>query len=469
MNLEKVKKLNLPAGPGSYQYYNKAGKIIYIGKAANLRARVLSYWRSGAEHTPAKKQMVGKIAKIKWIKTDSETEALLLEANLVKKYQPEYNVLLRDDKRYAYLKISAEEEWPRVFLTRLIEKQGKYFGPFPSAEAAREVLKIIRAVWPFRSCDSLPKKACLYYRIGKCPGMCQYPTDRQEYLKTLGEIEKFLQGKRKEIEKNLKLEIKNLEDKEEGEEKNYRLKILKYRLFNLKKVLENSRPLSVGEKYAADVVELAKILSLPKIPRRIEGYDISNLFGQDAVGSMVVFSGGEPDKSQYRKFKIHGAAGRDTPRFRDGTTPLNKGDFATLEKKSPLSRGVPIPPRRERRGVPKGDDTMMLKEILERRFNNAWPKPDLIIIDGGKGQLNAGLSILKKFKLDIPILAVSKGLGLRSAHAPDKIFFPEMKTPLVLPIASPALHIIKRVRDEAHRFAIGFHRARRMKKAFSGG
>jgi excinuclease ABC subunit C len=508
MNLEQVKKLNIPTTPGSYQYYDKTGKVIYIGKAANLRSRVLSYWRTGTDHTPAKEQMVPRITKIKWIETDTEIEALLLEANLVKKFQPYYNVLLRDDKRYAYIKISTEEEWPRVFFTREIEKSGRYFGPFTSSESVREVLKIIRHIWRFRSCATLPKKACLYYRIGQCPGMCEHAVDHKEYLKTIGEISKFLEGKRKDIEKNLKLEIRNLENELvkksnnstspstplktshltnslrtqthpglpayrtgrrtplQGGELENKLRFLQFRLLNLKKVLENSRVLSVGDKYAADVVELAKTLSLPKVPQRIEGYDISNLFGQEAVGSMVVFKNGEPDKSQYRKFKIREienpppSTGLRAGRPRGASTPPRRGIYTT----TPLSFNK------------KSGDTGMLKEVLERRFNNDWPYPDLIIIDGGKGQLNACLSILKKLqgelrskrgcpgaKLDIPILAVSKGEGLRSAHAPDKIFFPGMKTPLVLPLASPALHIVKRVRDEAHRFAIGFHRQRRSK------
>ncbi|MDD4902637.1 MAG: excinuclease ABC subunit UvrC [Patescibacteria group bacterium] len=489
MNLEKVKKLNIPTGPGSYQYYDQSGKIIYIGKAANLRARVLSYWHESAEHTPAKELMVKKIAKIKWVETDTEIEALLLEANLVKKYQPRYNIDLKDDKRHSYIKISLEDQWPRVFLTREIAKQGKYFGPFLSAESVKEVLKIIRYIWPFRSCATMPKRACLYYRIGKCPGMCEFKVSREEYLKNIGEIEKFLAGKKKEVEKNLEFGIWNLErEKRSGEEEN-KLNILKYRLFNLKKVLENSRILTVGEKYAADVIELAKTLKLPKIPQRIEGYDISNIFGREAVGSMVVFAAGEPDKNEYRKFTIRGNADQNTPRPRGAATPLNRGDFATKQfipllpapqSEAMRGRGVPSPARR---GVLKSDDTAMLKEVLERRFHNrptpenggaGWPLPDLIIIDGGKGQLNAGLAILKKIqgelrskrgcpgaKLDIPIIAISKGEGLRSAHAPDKIFFPGMKTPLVLPLASPSLHIIKRVRDEAHRFAIGFHRQRR--------
>ena len=192
----------------------------------------------------------------------------------------------------------------------------------------------------------------------------------------------------------------------------------------MKKVLAHANIISVSEKYASDVVELAKIFNLPKIPEKIEGYDISNIYGKYAVGSMVVFKGGEPDKSGYKKFKIK------------------------------LSVGA--------------DDVGMLKEILERRLKHSgdeekWKLPDLIILDGAKGQLNAITKLFKKEKLNIPLLAISKGKGLRSAAAPDKIFFPGEKKALVLPLASPALHIIKRVRDEAHRFAIKYHRELRAK------
>jgi excinuclease ABC subunit C len=430
MNLAQVKKLNIPAGPGSYQYYDQAGKIIYIGKAANLRSRVLSYWRPSADHTPAKEKMVTEIAKIKWLETDTEIEALLLEANLVKKYQPEYNVLLRDDKRYSYIKVSTEEKWPRVFVTREIEKSGRYFGPFTSTGAARETVKILRKIWPFYIYPYSENTKSVSSRMNRYMGIYEYPTDNGEYLKNISEIIKFLAGKKKSVEKDIQLQIKNYKlkisqstDEEEKKLLGDKLHQETFRLLNLKQVLAHANLLSVGEKYAADVIELAKTLSLPKAPERIEGYDISNTFGHESVGSMVVFKGGEPEKSQYRKFKIRGITG----------------------------------------AASRGDDTGMLKEVLERRFHNDWPLPDLMIIDGGKGQLNACLAILKKLKLEIPIIAISKGEGLRSAHAPDKIFFPGAKTALQLPLASPALHIIKRVRDEAHRFAITFHRQRRSK------
>lgn len=413
MNLYDIKKLNIPSSPGSYQFYNSKGEIIYIGKAANLKSRVLSYWQKSANHTPAKNKMLKEIKKIKLIKTDSEIEALLLEANLIKKYQPYYNVLLRDDKRFLYIKISLADEIPGVFLTRTVDKSGKYFGPFTSSQAAKETIRALRKIFPYCNMKKMQKRPCFYYQVGRCLGVCANKINRQEYLKlVIKPLILFLEGKKKNVVKNLETRIKKIEKSHcENEE----LIKLKYELKNIKYVLENSRVLSVGEKYANDVLELTKILNLPKIPKRIEGYDIANIFGKNAVGSMVVFSDGEVDKNQYRKFKIKVGQGQ-------------------------------------------ANDVGMLKEILERRFNNDWLLPDLIIVDGGKAQLNAAGQVIKKRGLKIPLIAISKGEGLRSALAADKLFFPGEKKPLVLPLASPALHLIKRVRDEAHRFAIGYHK-----------
>jgi len=424
MNLTEIKKINIPASPGSYQFYSKKGEIIYIGKAANLRSRVLSYWLKSANHTPAKYSMLKRIVKIKWIETESEIEALLLESNLVKKYQPYYNVLLRDDKRFSYIKISLADEIPGVFLTRTVDKTGKYFGPFISSLAARETIKVIRKIWPYCNMKKTQKRACFYYQIGRCLGVCAGKVTKDEYSKqVIKPIILFLQGKKNKIIKNYELRIKNLENKNRVGADDAILNKLRFEMNNMKHVLANSRVLSVGEKYANDVVELSKILRLPKISERIEGYDIANIFGKEAVGSMIVFNGGEPDKTEYRKFRI-------------------------------------------KIGQGQANDVGMLREILERRFNNNWPLPDLIIVDGAKAQLNAALRVLKQRKLEIPPVAISKGAGLRSAQAPDKLFFPGQTKPLELPLASPALHLIKRVRDEAHRFAIGYHRNLRSRAKF---
>jgi len=434
MNLEKIKQKNIPKTPGSYQFFNKDGKIIYIGKAANLSNRIFSYWQKNTQHTPAKKKMILEIKKIEWTETETEIEAFLLESNLIKKFQPYYNISLRDDKRFAYLKISLEDEIPGIFITRKIDKQGKYFGPFTSVNSLREVLKIIRKIWPYCTERKFKKKLCFSAQVGRCSGVCAGKQELFEYKnKNIKSIILFLEGKKRQIIKNYELRIKNLEKELQNISKldNVRpleleneLQKLKYQLINMKKVLAHANIISVTDKYASDVVELAKVFNLKKIPERIEAYDISNIYGKYAVGSMVVFRGGEEDKKEYRKFKIK----------------LNEG----------------------------ADDVGMLKEVLERRLdhkkdNKKWSLPDLIVLDGGRGQLNAINKVLKKRKLDIPLLAISKGRGLRSAIAPDKIFFPEGIGALVLPLASPALHILKRVRDEAHRFAIKYHRELRAK------
>ncbi|KKS33977.1 MAG: Excinuclease ABC C subunit domain protein [Parcubacteria group bacterium GW2011_GWC2_42_12] len=467
MTLENIKQLNIPTTPGCYQFYNGKGEIIYIGKAANLQNRVFSYWQKSASHTPAKNKMLTEIKKITWVVVDSEIEALLLEANLIKKYQPYYNVLLRDDKRFAYIKISTDDEIPGVFITRQIDKSGKYFGPFISSLAARETIRAIRKVWPYCNTRKAQTRPCFYYQIGRCLGICAGRITRQEYLEqVIKPLSMFLEGKKGKIIKKLEVRIKKLEQ-EEGI-RNYELGSreeelvkLKFELKNMKQVLENAKVLSLGEKYANDVVEMAKVLSLPKIPVRIEGYDIANIFGREAVGAMIVFKAGEPDKDEYRKFKIKIGQGEANDsgmlkevlerRFKHGFTPLKKGGKGGLKEVADakfVKDKIPLAP--------------FVKGGKEQR----WPLPDLIIVDGGKAQLNAVSRVLKKRKLGIPLIAISKGLGLRSSGAPDRLFFPGQTKPLELPLASPALHLIKRVRDEAHRFAIGYHRKLRSRAKF---
>jgi excinuclease ABC subunit C len=485
MNRETIKKLGLPESPGSYQFLDKAGKIIYIGKAVNLKNRVLSYWQAGANLTPAKQQLITKVERVKWITTDSEIEALLLEANLVKKHQPYYNVDLRDDKRFIYINVSLEDEVPGVFATRTLTKSGKYFGPFVSTQAVRETLKALRRIWPYCTQRKVGKTPCFYYQIGRCLGVCGGKISVTQYKRqVIKPIIEFLSGRKERVVKSYELRVARCERKQvknkltAGEAEI--LSQLKWQLLNIKQVLANARVLSVGEKYAADVVELAKVLGLPKVPQRIEGYDLSNIFGQEAVGSMVVFANGEPDKNEYRKFKI---SNFQFPISKQIPNP----NFQTNSKFQILNSF-------------KHGDVQMLEEVLTRRFNNDWPLPDLIVVDGGKAQLNTALKVLKKNKLDILAIAISKGLAseiptegwgasrisramaneiptegwgasrisrarsLRSAGAPDKIFFPNQASALQLPLNSPALHLIKRVRDEAHRFAIGYHRKLRSKR-----
>jgi len=431
MNIVEVKKINIPQKPGSYQFLNKDGEIIYIGKAVNLYFRVLSYWRKSAGHSAAKYAMLKQIYKIKWIETDSEIEALLLEANLIKKHQPNFNVSLRDDKRYVYIKISIEDEFPRIFVTRKLDRRGRYFGPFVSTESVRETLKTLRKVWPFRACAHLPKRACLYFHLGKCSAPCENRIEKKEYNKMVCDVTLFLEGRKKKVLidiskeiKNIELKIKNKKIEQSELERLEKMKNnLKFRFLNINKVLSEANVLGKVDKYASDVIELAKVLNLSRVPNRIEGYDISGAYGKHLVSSMVVFEGGEPNKSEYKKFKI----------------------------KDQNLRA----------------DVWMLNEVLNRRFKHSldvsqekdiWPLPDLLIIDGARAQLNVISKILKKNNLDIPAIAISKGASLRSARARDKIYFPGESKPLELSLHSPALHLIKRVRDESHRFAIAYYK-----------
>jgi len=474
LNIEKVKKLNIPKTPGSYQYFNKKGEILYVGKAVDLKSRVLSYWRESTNHTPAKRAMMKEIAEIKWIEVDTEIEALLLEANLIKKHQPPFNIDMRDDKRHQYIKVSTEEEFPRVYSTRTLDKAGTYFGPFVSGIAVKEVLKVIRRIWPYRSCARLPKKVCLYHRIGKCLGMCEYPETKSEYDKIVSQIVLFLQGNKNIILKDKEKEIKSLEsaqstfgavDESLTRDSKYELnakkiEFLKFEVMNIRKVLEHTEIINLIDKYATDVIELAKVLALPKIPERIEGFDISNIFGRDAVGSMVVFRDGEPDKNEYRKFKIKLSEGQasDTFMLKEILDRRLKRSVPETDTSKKISPKIGEYPPVHRIG---GKEEACLSAD---RGVKMWALPDLIIIDGGKGQLNVAVKLLKKYDLDIPVIAVSKGSGLRGANAPDKIFFPGEKEALKLSLASPALHIVKRVRDEAHRFAIKYHRELRKRR-----
>ncbi len=425
LSKEKIKKMPIPQKPGCYQFLNPKGEIIYIGKAANLFQRLNGWWAKSANLTPAKRKMLKEVKAIKWTTTDSEIEAFLLEANLIKKHQPFYNVAGRDDKRYVYIHIS-EDEIPGPFLVRSTDAPGQYFGPLTSAAAARETLRALRKIWPYCLKKKKQKKPCFYCQLNLCPGVCVGQISRQEYLSQyLKPLALFLAGRKKKLLTDFKKTEKKLRQQNqlEAAEK------IKQTIANLEKVLAHTKILTIAEKYAADSEELSKLLKLPRPAQRIEGYDVSNLFGQWAVGSMVVFAGGEPAKSLYRRFKIKTAA---------------KNDLA------------------------------MLKEVLSRRLkyltakakktdNSLIQPPDLIVLDGGRAQLQTAQKLLAKYNLKIPTIALAKDKGLRSARARDKIFLTGRSSALVLPLASPALHLIKRVRDEAHRFALAYHRQRRKK------
>ncbi len=446
MTSAEMKKINIPDGPGCYLFLDNRKNIIYVGKAASLKKRVLSYWQKGSALSPAKSKMMNEVGGIDIINTDSEIEAFLLEANLIKKHKPYYNILLRDDKRHVYIKISTEDEIPGVFITRKIDKSGKYFGPFISSIAVRETIKAIRRIWPFCTVRRRQDKPCFYYQIGRCAGICGGIIGREEYgRRVIKPIELFLDGKKSMVLKRMEADSAKY-DKMGDTEKSV---LIKKSLMKMRNVLDHSRILSLADKYSSDVIELSKLLGLPRVPARIEGYDISETFGSEAVGSMAVFVDGEPEKSSYRRFRIrdNGLERGDINKLKEVLMRRFKRSKVTLTGKDKKST------RR----------TMIKAQV---RGSDGWPQPDLLVIDGGKQQLNAAISVLNKYKQEIPVIAISKGDGLRSSRARDKLYFQGSKTPLELPLASPALHVIKRVRDEAHRFAIGYHRKLRSKRTF---
>jgi len=392
--LTKIKRF--PDSPGVYIMCEKNRRPLYIGKASSLKRRVLSYFQRPQETRLEK--MLTQISSIETKKTDSVIEALFLENGLIKKYKPKYNVKLKDDKTFLGIFIT-KEDWPRIFPARLTQKlpKGEFYGPFPSAGQVREALQIIRKIFPFRvSCTPLSGKACFEYHLGQCPGVCAGKVEKKDYQKTIRQIKLFLRGKKKniikELEKEMKLAAKNTDFEKAAK--------IRDRIFALKHIQDVALIQEEDLRHPED------------IPARIEAYDISNISGAFAVGSMVVFTEGLVDKNQYRKFKIQ----------------ISEG----------WGRGR--------------DDVAAMKEVLSRRLNHSeWPYPDLILIDGGKGQVNGAKEILKARRLDIPIIGIAKG--------------PERDKDELIGVENLSFDkkLLLRARDEAHRFAIEYYRLRHRK------
>jgi len=392
--ISKIKKF--PDSSGIYIMRDSNRRPLYIGKASSIKRRVLSYFQRPQE--TRLEQMLAQVRIIETKKTDSVIEALFLENDLIKKYKPKYNVKLKDDKTFLGIFIT-KEDWPRIFPARITQKlpKGEFYGPFPSANQVREALQIIRKIFPFRvSCQPLSGKACFEYHLGQCPGVCAGKVEIKDYQKTIHQIKLFLRGKKKsvikEIEKDMKTAAKNMDFEKAAK--------LRDKIFALRHIQDVALIQEEDLRHPED------------IPARIEAYDISNISGAFAVGSMVVFREGLVDKSQYRKFKIQISAG--------------------------WGRGP--------------DDVAALKEVLSRRLNHAeWPMPDLIIIDGGKGQVNGANEILKARRLNIPVIGIAKG--------PDR----DKDELIGVENLSFDKKLLLRVRDEAHRFAIEYYRLRHRK------
>ncbi len=539
----------LPAKPGVYLFKDSHSKVIYVGKATSLRHRVGSYFSPGTNLSPKLQRLLAEINDFETIVTDSEHEALVLECNLIKKYRPSYNVRLKDDKTFPYLKIDIKSDWPSIRITRRFHKNSdRYFGPFASAGSLRQTLRLIKRLFPFRSCNKTitgnDSKPCLEYHIKRCLGPCIGAVSKEDYATVIREIILFLEGKQELVIRDLKLKMQKASQQLQFEKatsfrdqiqaiesvieeqrssvtvmgnldaialaqtkdlayveiffirsdrligrdyilldgirdeepshimtsfiKQYYasapsippLILLQYpveetdiitqwlsklrgasvrlhvpqqgtkkQLIDL--VTENARhgltlyqaKQSKTIESALALEELKERLDLPRIPLRIEGYDISNIRGNLAVGSMAVFDKGTPKPTYYRRFKIRSVSGID--------------DYA------------------------------MIQEVLKRRFHryltadNRWSTiPDLILIDGGKGHLNAAMEVLKEVGVTaIPTASLAK--------EKEQVFIPGSPEPLDIPQTSAALYLLQRVRDEAHRFALGYHQKLRHKEGIA--
>lgn len=541
MNQQIRDKLSsLPASPGVYLMKDAAGKVLYVGKAISLRQRVRSYFQSAASPHALTKPMLRYIHDIDTILTASDVDALILENNLIKEHQPRYNIRLKDDKRYPYLKVTVNEPFPGLYITRQIENDGaKYFGPFVHTRATRQTIKQLTKVFPIRTCSlelkalGNPHRVCLDYHIQRCPGPCADLTTVEDYNQIVRNVRQFLSGDKATVLKDLTVKMQAAASaldfegaaKYRDQIENVKEAIAKQNLDNpsaenedvigIARVgdeacaqvlmirdgklierehyfLKNSSDSEVetltafvqqyyqdasfipkiillpdnidmpeaiqhwlSEKRGSGVtlyipqrgrkrqlvemaaknasiileqkeqhvvfksddnpalIELQELLGLPHPPIRIEAFDISNLGDRFPVASMVVMEDAEPAKSEYRRFKIRTVEGQN--------------DYA------------------------------MMQEVVSRRFRRAIDEnrfPDLILIDGGKGQLSAACEVLETLDLShLPII----GLAKRFEH----IFLPGRSAPIVLRRDNPTLHLIQRLRDEAHRFAITYHRKRR--------
>lgn len=406
-----------------YELLSGTGEILYVGKAKDLKNRVSSYFSSPQMLLGKTRVLVSQVKKIRTTLVESELESLLLEAALIKKHQPKYNIRLTDGKMYPLIRITTHAEYPAVLTARRPDDSNSdYFGPYPSAGEMRRALKVLRKIFPYQSVANHAKKICLYHHLGLCPCPPTFTTPEQKkaYKKTIRHLIGFLEGKSSQVIKDLEKERKAYATHEEFE----KAASIQRQLDAIQKVTEPfTRPFDYitnpnlrSDTREQEMKELQSILAthgvLIDLPRRIECYDNSNIQGTSPVASMVVATDGEIDKSQYRKFKIK--------------TVVGPNDFASME------------------------------EIFTRRLKHAeWPFPQLFIVDGGKGQVSSVKKILDRQRITIPLIGLAKQF--------ETIITSDLKE-IHIPKSSPALQLIMRLRDEAHRFAITFHRKLRSKE-----
>jgi excinuclease ABC subunit C len=425
---------NFPTGPGLYFMKGAGDKVLYIGKAKNLRSRVASYFQPGSDLSvsrgPKIAEMISKVKSIDFLETASEVEAVLAEARLIKDLHPPYNTDLVDDKTFPYLEITTGEDFPGVYMTRKPHPAGsRLFGPFAGAKDLRQALAVLQKIFRFRTCKldicaDDPKRKffrpCILYSIKQCTAPCADRIAKREYKKVvIGDLIKFLRSKRSTILRQLKKQMAQAAEALEYEKAAMfrdRIRLIE-RLDRRGTPDEDVQPEVFAIDPAEALPQLRELLQSPEPIRIIEGIDVASISGAEAVGSLVKFIDGRPFKSGYRRFKIKTAK--------------------TI------------------------DDYAMIAEVVKRRYKYAlrgeelWP--DLILIDGGLGHLNAAEAALKELKA--PLVKVAS-----IAKREEEIFLQESAVPLKLPRTSPALKLLQYVRDEAHRFAQHYHHILRRKK-----
>ena len=430
MNAKLEAKLKtLPRSPGVYFHKSKNGEIIYVGKAAVLKNRVRQYFQSTRDMDVKTRALIAEIDDTDWVETESEIDALFLESEMVKRYMPRYNILLRDDKSQTFIRIDMKSEWPYVCFTRNPADDGaEYFGPYNNGYAVKKALRYLRKVFPYFAKPPTKNRSDLDVHLGLSP---QPHVSSEEYKTTLRKLIRYLEGGRKalarEIEKEMKLAAR-LHDFETAAS-------LRNKLNDLR---ELQRRIMFGDKEFLDIskdkalTDLRDLLGLPKLPARIEGYDISHMSGTNVVASMVVFSNGVSDRANYRKFKTR---------------------------------------------IEHNNDFYNMKETITRRLSDknikAWGKPDMILIDGGKGQLDAALQARdEREQTTIPFVGIAKreeqivvhhqksGITINKEKLQELDGYVTTSTDFTLINLPHSTHIIKllqRIRDESHRFAVSYH------------
>lgn len=409
----KIKNNELPDIPGVYLMKDAKGEVIYVGKATSLKRRVSSYFQKA--HDSRIEEMVSLIRTIDYIERPTAIEALILEANLIKHYWPKYNVREKDNKSFLYLVIT-KEEFPRPLLIRGKDldtdasKQYKaIFGPYTSPRSLRAALDLLRKVFAWTNCTPGMKRPCFYYHLKQCPGVCIGVADRKAYARTIHDLIRFFEGKKDGIVKQYKREMQKASKAKKYEE----AAAWRNKLY----FLEHIQDIAILKREDDEVDRIKEGESGVNLFGRIEGYDISHISGTSTVASMVVFEQGASAKAEYRKFRIKSVVGTD--------------DYAAL------------------------------RETITRRFRNNWRKPDLLLIDGGIGQVHIVTSTLRELDIGIPVIGMAKGAERKRT---DLICDPTNVD--LCKLCEKHKELLIKVRDEAHRFAIAYHRKVRAMRGF---